>query len=92
MAFGDPNLTAYFSRNPAPGDVVVDVGANIGYFTLLASNCVGAKGKLVAIEASPSVFGLPSENIALNTRSNIRAVNVAAAYDRGGLQIFTASR
>jgi FkbM family methyltransferase len=87
----EPNLTDYFSQNISPGDVVVDVGANIGYFTLLASNCVGGSGKVVAIEASPKVFGLLSENIALNRKSNIRAVNVAAGYARGELPLFSSS-
>jgi hypothetical protein len=37
------------------GDVYVDVGANIGYCSLLASNCVGGSGRVVSIEASPTI-------------------------------------
>jgi protein-L-isoaspartate O-methyltransferase len=40
------------------GDVYVDVGANIGYDTLLASSLVGSSGKVVSIEAAPAIFAV----------------------------------
>jgi FkbM family methyltransferase len=86
----EPNLTAYCKRVLRPGDVLVDVGANIGYFTLLGSSLVGTSGKVVAIEASPRIFALLSSNIARNAATNVRAVNKAAAYAAGQVAVFAA--
>lgn len=63
----------------ATGDTFVDLGANIGYFTLLASRLVGGHGRVVAIEASPSIFSQLQSNLTLNRVRNVRAVNVAIA-------------
>ncbi|HEY6428940.1 MAG TPA: FkbM family methyltransferase [Acidimicrobiales bacterium] len=46
----EPHLTAVFERLCKPGMTVVDVGANLGYFTLLASQLVGPAGRVIAVE------------------------------------------
>jgi FkbM family methyltransferase len=74
------------------GDVYVDVGANIGYDTLLASNCVGESGKVVSIEASPRIYSLLAENVARNRASNIRLVNRAASDSRKTLAVYDGGR
>ncbi len=79
------HVTEKLLRN---GDVYVDVGANIGYDSLLASNCVGGSGKVVSIEASPTIYSLLSNNIARNRASNIRPVNVAVSDCRKTLVIY----
>lgn len=86
----EPHLTHYIRRALAPGDVLIDVGANIGYYSLLASGLVGAAGKVVAIEASPRIFAMLSHNIQVNRATNIRAVNKAAAARQGFLPVFAA--
>lgn len=75
----EPDISYWTSKLLSPGDVYVDIGANIGYYTLLASRCVGESGKVVSIEASPSIFSLLSTNIQANKATNVRAVNQAAA-------------
>lgn len=67
----EPAITAYLTRALATGDVVIDIGANIGYDTLLASHLVGPKGEVHAIEASPHVYHLLTENLALNVTANV---------------------
>src|SRR5579859_719318 len=84
----EPNLTDFFRDSLRPGDVAIDVGANIGYFTLLASSLVGATGRVISIEASPQIFGLLAENIELNKLSNVRAVNCAASYADGEMPVY----
>ena len=84
----EPNLTDFFYGNLRPGDVVIDVGANIGYFTLLAASIVGTTGRVISIEASPQIFGLLAENIEMNRLSNVRAVNCAAAYADGEMSVY----
>lgn len=64
-----------------PGAVVVDVGANIGAFTLPVAKEMGASGCLIAIEASPRVFPYLQRNVTLNELSNVRLVQ-CAAFDR----------
>ena len=51
----EPDLAAYIRSRLNEGDVCVDVGANIGFDTLIASRKVGPSGGVVAIEASPLV-------------------------------------
>ena len=60
------------------GAVFVDVGANIGAFTVLASKKVGSGGKVIAIEPSPRIFPYLEKNISLNHLSNVRTKQCAA--------------
>jgi FkbM family methyltransferase len=84
----EPNLTDYMCRSLKPGDVFVDVGANIGYFTLLASGLVHSHGRVVAIEASPKIFTQLSSNLRRNRADNVRAVNLAAADRAAVLRLY----
>lgn len=65
----EPHMTRWLQRRLKPGDVFVDVGANIGYYSILASRLVGARGKVVAIEAS---CGLPPHPPAARTAQRMR--------------------
>jgi FkbM family methyltransferase len=63
---------------PKGGDIVVDVGAHAGHYTLISSKRVGQNGKVVAIEADPSNFEILNRNIKLNGLTNIIPLNYAA--------------
>lgn len=63
----EPECTRIFKANLCAGDVVVDIGANIGYYVLLEAHFLGPKGKIYAIEPSPGTFGRLIRNLALNT-------------------------
>jgi len=86
----EPNLTHWISGSLKPGDVFIDVGANIGYFSLLASRLVGHAGQVVAVEASPSIFRRLGHNLEQNRANNVRALNIAASETRGELRLFRA--
>jgi FkbM family methyltransferase len=86
----EPHLTAYFGRALAPGDVLADVGANVGYYSLLGAGLVGPGGRVVAVEASPAIFASLSANIRRNDLANVRAVNKAVADAPGRLPVFAA--
>lgn len=76
----EPNLTAWLSERLRPGDVFVDVGANTGYFSLLAATQVGESGGVVSIEPSPSLSRRLSRNVARNKlQARVRLVNLAAS-------------
>lgn len=74
----EPNLTRWIARTLNPGETFVDVGANIGYFTLLASSLVERHGTVIAVEPSPRLFEALRETLALNRIENTRLVNMAA--------------
>jgi FkbM family methyltransferase len=59
------------------GHTVVDVGANIGYYTLIMSRLVGPRGKVVAFEPEPRNFALLKDNIELNGLKNVELVQKA---------------
>ena len=61
-----------------PGMMFIDIGANIGVFTLPAALKVGPAGSVIAIEPSPRVFPSLEHNVALNGFSNVRLVQRAA--------------
>jgi len=73
----EPNVTAAFRDRLATKDVCVDVGAHIGYFTLLASKLVGPDGHVYAFEPSPSNYDALCANIALNGVTNVSAFQLA---------------
>jgi FkbM family methyltransferase len=74
----EPNLSHYILNLVQDGDHVVDIGANVGYMTLLLSSAVGRTGSVVAIEASPATYAVLRKNLELNGVSNVTALNVAA--------------
>jgi FkbM family methyltransferase len=64
-----------------PGDVFVDVGANVGLFTLLAAERVKNTGRVFAFEPSPTTFQRLQENVRLNRFQNVRCERVALSDD-----------
>ncbi|WP_405135519.1 FkbM family methyltransferase [Nocardia sp. NBC_01388] len=87
----EPHLSFWVRTRLRPGDVLIDVGANIGYFTLLASTLVGEHGRVVALEASPQFHARLVEHTDLNGCANVRAVNIAVADRREVLTFILAS-
>jgi FkbM family methyltransferase len=79
----EPVITEFFRQTLTPGDTFVDVGANIGYYSLLASRIVGDTGHVYSIEASPTIFHLLERNIALNHVANVVPVQEVAADSEG---------
>jgi len=64
------------------GDVFLDVGANIGFYSLVASRWVGFSGKMIAIEALPYNCDGLRKNIDLNDICNIQVVNAGVADEK----------
>jgi FkbM family methyltransferase len=79
MTFHEDDILEHFALKE--GDVVVDVGAHIGPYTIIASKRVGPNGKVVAIEADPDNFNILTRNIHLNKLTNVVALNYAV-YSR----------
>jgi len=77
----EPNLTQWIATRIRPGDTVIDVGANIGYYTLLAAHLTGPTGHVVAIEAAPHFHDALTRSLHANALGNVRTVQ-AAVSDR----------
>ena len=63
------------------GDWVLDVGANIGHYTLKLSNIVGQSGRVIAFEPVSETFELLAANVSLFPFKNVTLFNVAASDD-----------
>ena len=74
-----------------PGWTAIDVGANIGYFTLLMANRVGPQGKVIAFEPINENFRILQENIALNGHLNVIAENLALMNRNGSIELRSAT-
>ena len=98
--YWQPALTAYLRRALKPGDAFVDVGANTGYFTLLAAALVrrprGARdggssdGDVVAVEACPLTYARLRSNLGLNPALSeaVRTVEAAASDAPGRTTLY----
>lgn len=85
----EPDVSHVIECNLGRGDVFIDIGANIGYDSLLAASMVGDTGAVVAVEPVPSTFELLHANIAANSyATNVRTVNVAVSDRRGTLGLY----
>ncbi len=71
-----------------PGDTFWDIGANIGYFSLLAATVVGPHGRVVAFEPGHQAFQELQENIAINNFHQITAVPLAASDQEGTARLY----
>ena len=80
-------LDVYDIMNVHQGDTVVDIGAGIGEFALLASRRAGGKGKVIAIEPSPEDYATLLLNIKENGCSNVIPLNVAVSDKPGTLEL-----
>jgi len=66
-----------------PGSVFIDIGANIGWYTIQASHWVGEKGVVIAFEPRPSTFQYLLKSIQENGLSNVRLFNIALSNAPG---------
>src|SRR3954466_14688534 len=87
----EPNLTSWLEGRLRPGDVFVDVGANVGYFPLLASRLVGTEGRVVAVEPFPRTNAVLRRNVAASGVENVRVEDVAVWDSSAELELFGAS-
>jgi FkbM family methyltransferase len=73
---------------PKPGDTVVDIGAHIGKYTIIASKRIGANGKVIAIEAHPVNYEMLNHNIKLNGLTNVTTLNYAVYSKETKIKLF----
>ncbi len=76
-----------FERMVGVGDVVYDMGANAGFYTLLAAELTGPSGRVVAFEPVPRNLRFLREHVRMNCLPNVTIINAAVA-DRAGTALF----
>lgn len=79
----EPEVTRFITENLGKGNVFMDIGANIGYYTLIALPIVGDRGRVIAIEPNPGVFERLKKNVAINNFENVELYNFALSDFRG---------
>jgi FkbM family methyltransferase len=83
----DLNIMRFWRRVLPEGSVFLDVGANIGLYTVPASLQVGATGHVVGFEAHPWIHGFLHRNVARNCNANVTVENLAVGDSSGEARI-----
>ena len=86
----EPNLTAWLLKRftGMKDRVFLDVGANVGYYAVLAAKKLGDRGTVVAVEASPRIHRMLEDNVRLNALENVRTVCCAALAEPGSVTLY----
>ncbi len=84
----EPIETELVKKELKKGDTVLDIGANIGYYTLLFAKLVGENGKVFAFEPDPTNFTLLKKNIEINGYENVVLVQKAVANKNGTVRLY----
>lgn len=83
----EPRESALIAKRLRPGDCMVDVGAYIGWFTLLGARIVGPSGTVIAFEANRATCARLEGNLARNGFANVTVCNVAVGDAAGRARI-----
>lgn len=86
----EKNETLLWHNLIADSQIVIDIGANIGYYTLMSSVRVGTKGKVFSFEPVSTTFKKLSENVKLNQFDNITIENLAVSNAISEIELFVA--
>ena len=89
MTIHEDDIIEHFT--PKQGDIVVDIGAHIGLYTIISSKRVGTNGKVVAIEADPGNFEMLNRNIKLNKLANVIPLNYAVYSKETKIKLYLPS-
>ena len=79
----EPEQTAHFVRWVRPGSTVIDIGAHVGYYTLLASILTGDAGSVWAFEPEPTNAAFLRSHMKLNNIHNVHVEEVAVSDASG---------
>ncbi len=80
--------TEVVTKKVKKGDTVVDLGAHIGYYTLIFAKLVGEEGKVIAFEPDPDNFALLKKNVEINGYKNVVLVQKAATDIPGKIKLY----
>jgi FkbM family methyltransferase len=84
----DPTLSRLIESTLSPGDVFIDVGAHVGYFTLLAARRVTPGGTVISIEPNPFALEQLERNVERSGLSNVLIERTACGESAGVVQLY----
>lgn len=79
----EPETIKHFKDSLKEGATAVDIGTNIGYYTIIAGKKIGPRGKVFAYEPNRDSFNLLKQNIEINNFCNVTPVNIALSDSLG---------
>lgn len=79
----EPEQSALFDALIEPGATVFDVGAHVGYYTMLSSQLAGERGHVIAFEPNPRNFAFLQRHVAMNRLANVRVEELAVSDTNG---------
>ena len=80
--------TDFFKKNIKEGDIVLDLGAHIGYFTCLFAQLVGKSGKVFSFEPEPNNFKLLKKNVEVNGYKHVTVEQKAVSDVKGIIKMY----
>jgi len=83
----EPKSTALVNQFVKEGDIVIDVGANIGYYTIICSELVGFNGHVYAFEPTQHFGQVLNENLSLNKISNVSVCDYGLSNEAANVTI-----
>ena len=86
----EPLVTELVQKEVRPGDVVLDIGAHIGYYTLIFAGRVGPDGRVFAFEPEPGNCALLEKNVHANGYHNVAILRKAVAEKAGTVRLYPA--
>ena len=84
----EPTITTYLTALDLEGHSFLDVGANIGYYTVLCAKLVGPHGKVYAVEPMPRILDSLRSNITLNRLENVTVIDRCVTTNSGPREMF----
>jgi FkbM family methyltransferase len=84
--------THWILENIEEGDIFLDIGANVGYYTVIAARVVGDTGRVYAFEPDPASFAFLDRNVRLNGFQNVTLELKAASDQNGAIKLYLDDR
>ncbi len=85
----EPLICRLIQQRLARGGVFIDIGANIGYITLVASKLVGPEGSVLSFEPHPKIYERFLRNVEINSPGNVTPYNVALSDEAGEAELYS---
>ncbi len=91
-SFWEKDITDFFVQNVKPSETVIEIGANIGYYTTLLSKLVGKNGHIFSYEANDEVYRMAKLSLEFNRlEENVMLKNVAVSDHNGSVDFVSDS-
>ena len=88
----EPLTTDLFKKEIKRNDIILDIGAHIGYYTLIFAKLVGKEGKIFAFEPHPNNFALLKKNVEINDYQNVILEEKAVSDKNGKIRLYISEK